>query len=225
MLVFSAADFEDFLQPRPDLPEIMEEELERVIRLLVENRWPFRIHATYDQSISRFLNVFEKVNRDMPFNGLSWIFDHAETISEPNMERVKVLGGGIAIQSRMAFQGEYFADRYGAKAAEETPPIGKMLAMELPVGGGTDATRVSSYNPWLGLYWLASGKTVGGLEMYSEKNRLSRDTALELYTRGSAWFSSEQHKKGSIKNGQLADLAVLNKKYFTIEEEEIKKIE
>jgi predicted amidohydrolase YtcJ len=60
MLVFSAADFEDFLQPRPDLSENMEAELEKVVRLLVENRWPFRLHATYNESITRFLNVFEK---------------------------------------------------------------------------------------------------------------------------------------------------------------------
>lgn len=92
MLVFSAADFEDFLQPRPDLPEDMEDELERVVRHLVENRWPFRIHATYNESISRMLNVFEKVNREIPFSGLHWIFDHAETITEQNIERVKALG-------------------------------------------------------------------------------------------------------------------------------------
>src|ERR1700754_1324450 len=127
MLVFSAADFEDFLQPRPELPDQMEEELERVVRLLVENRWPFRLHATYNESITRFLNVFDNVNKDIPFNGLPWIFDHAETIDEKTMERVKALGGGIAIQSRMAFQGEYFADRYGLKAAATTPPVKQML--------------------------------------------------------------------------------------------------
>lgn len=225
MLVFSAADFEDFLQPRPDLPENMEAELERVVRLLVENRWPFRLHATYNESITRFLNVFEKVNREVPFNGLPWIFDHAETIDEKNMERVKALGGGIAVQDRMAFQGEYFADRYGRDAALQTPPVKKMLDMDIPVGGGTDATRVSSYNPWLGLYWLTSGKTVGGLRIYDDAGRLTRETALELYTRGSAWFSNEQQKKGSIKAGQLADMVVLDRDYFTAEEEEIKAIE
>lgn len=115
MLVFSAADFEDFLQPRPDLPQGMEDELERVVRHLVEHRWPFRLHATYDESISRMLDVFEKVNRDIPFNGLHWFFDHAETITERNIERVKALGGGIAVQHRMAFQGEYFVDRYGKR--------------------------------------------------------------------------------------------------------------
>ncbi|AOC97131.1 N-substituted formamide deformylase precursor [Flavobacterium anhuiense] len=224
MLVFSAADFEDFLQPRPDLPENMEAELEKVVRLLVENRWPFRLHATYNESITRFLNVFEKINQDIPFNGLPWIFDHAETIDERNIERVKALGGGIAVQSRMAYQGEYFTDRYGAKAAENTPPIKKMIEMEVPVGAGSDATRVSSYNPWVSMYWMTVGKTVGGLQLYNE-TRLNRQTALELYTRGSAWFSQEQTKKGDIKVGMFADLVVLDRDYFAIDDEDIKKIE
>ncbi len=224
MLVFSAADFEDFLQPRPDLPENMEADLEKVVRLLVENRWPFRLHATYNESITRFLNVFEKINQEIPFNGLPWIFDHAETIDERNIERVKALGGGIAVQSRMAYQGEYFTDRYGAKAAENTPPIKKMIEMEVPVGAGSDATRVSSYNPWVSMYWMTVGKTVGGLQLYHE-TRLSRETALELYTRGSAWFSQEQTKKGDIRTGMFADLVVLDRDYLTIADEDIKKIE
>lgn len=223
MLVFSAADFEDFLEPRPDLPQTMEEELEPVVRHLVEQRWPFRLHATYNESISRMLDVFEKVNRDIPFNGLPWFFDHAETITPQNIERVKALGGGIAIQDRMAFQGEYFVDRYGKQAAEATPPIKRMLAGGVPVGAGTDATRVSSYNPWTSLYWMVSGRTVGGLALYEEG--LPRTTALELFTHGSAWFSSEQGKKGQIKVGQLADLAALSADFFHVEEEAIKWIE
>jgi hypothetical protein len=225
MLVFSAADFEDFLEPRPDLQPVLEAELKKVIGLLVANRWPFRLHATYDQSISRFLNVFEEVDREQPFNGLRWFFDHAETISEQSMERVRALGGGIAIQDRMAFQGEYFVNRYGAEAAERTPPITRMLNLGIPVGAGTDATRVSSYNPWVSLYWLVSGRTVGGLALYDEKNRLCRNTALRLYTEGSAWFSGDEGKKGRLSAGQLADLAVLSADYFTIPEEEIKGIE
>ncbi|KIF57402.1 amidohydrolase [Pseudomonas fluorescens] len=223
MLVFSAADFEDFLEPRPDLPQTMEQELEPVVRHLVEQRWPFRLHATYNESISRMLDVFEKVNRDIPFNGLPWFFDHAETITPQNIERVKALGGGIAIQDRMAFQGEYFVDRYGKQAAEATPPIKRMLAEGVPVGAGTDATRVSSYNPWTSLYWMVSGRTVGGLALYEEG--LPRSTALELFTHGSAWFSSEQGKKGQIRVGQLADLAALSADFFSVEEEAIKWIE
>ncbi len=225
MLVFSAADFEDFLEPRPELAAGMEDELEKVVRHLVGQRWPFRLHATYDESIGRMLDVFEKVNRDIPFDGLHWMFDHAETISPRNIERVRELGGGIAIQHRMAFQGEYFVERYGAEAAKATPPIARMLDMGVPVGAGTDATRVASYNPWTALYWLVSGRTVGGLRLYDAQSRLSRDTALELWTKGSSWFSNEQGKKGQIKAGQLADLAVLSADFFTVPEDSIKSIE
>ncbi|GGX75675.1 amidohydrolase family protein [Massilia dura] len=225
MLVFSAADFEDFLEPRPDLPPEMEGQLEQVVRHLVEQRWPFRLHATYDESISRMLDVFEKVDRDIPFDGLHWLFDHAETITPRNIERVKALGGGIAIQHRMAFQGEYFVERYGAEAASHTPPIKRMLENGVPVGAGTDATRVASYNPWTALYWLVSGRTVGGLRLYDAGAKLDRETAIELWTAGSAWFSNEQGKKGRIKEGMLADLAVLSADFFRVDEEAIKSIE
>jgi hypothetical protein len=225
MLVYSAADFEDFLEPRPDLPSNLEKDLTEVVSLLASNRWPFRIHATYDESISRMLNVFEKVNRDIPFKGTNWFFDHCETISDRSMERVKALNGGIAIQDRMAFQGEYFLDRYGKQAAERTPPVRKMLELGIPVGAGTDATRVASYNPWLSLYWLVAGKTVGGTSLYSEANRLTREEALRLYTQGSSWFSSEDGKKGTIAAGQLADVTVLTEAYFSVPEDRIKGIE
>jgi len=96
MLVFSAADFEDFREPRPDLDPGMEGELEDVVRILAENRWPWRMHATYDETISRALDVFEKVNRDIPLEGLNWFFDHAETISDRSIDRIAALGGGGA---------------------------------------------------------------------------------------------------------------------------------
>jgi predicted amidohydrolase YtcJ len=225
MLVFSAADFEDFLQPRPDMQPVMEEELKAVIRHLAENCWPFRIHATYDETITRILNVYEEVNRDVPFEGLHWFLDHCETISDRNIERVRRLGGGIAVQDRMAFQGEYFVERYGQVQAARTPPIRRMLEMGVPVGAGTDATRVSSYNPFIALYWLVTGNTIGGLNLYPESNRMERAEALRLYTVGSSWFSSEEGKKGSIAPGQLADLAVLSADYFSIPEEQIKSLE
>src|ERR1700761_9330698 len=127
MLVFSAADFEDFRVARPDMPPEMEGELEEVVRILVQNKWPWRLHATYDETISRALDVFEKVNQDIPLKGLHWFFDHAETISDQSSDRIAALGGGIAVQHRMAYQGEYFVERYGHAAAEATPPIRKIL--------------------------------------------------------------------------------------------------
>lgn len=221
MLVYSAADFEDFRVARPDMPPGMEGELEPVIRLLAENRWPWRLHATYDETIGRALDVFEKVDRDIPLSGINWFFDHAETISERNIDRIAALGGGIAVQHRMAYQGEYFVERYGARAAERTPPIQRMLRAGLPVGAGTDATRVASYNPWVSLSWLVTSRTVGGLTLYPAANRLDRETALRLWTEANTWFSNETGKKGQIKAGQLADLAVLSDDYFAVPEDEI----
>jgi len=225
MLVASAADFEDMLQARPDMAPVMESELKAVIRYLAENRWPFRMHATYNETIERALNVYEEVSRETPFEGLHWFFDHCETITDRNLERIKKLGGGIAVQDRMAFQGEYFVERYGAQQAKRTPPIRKMLEMGIPVGAGTDATRVSSYNPFVSLHWLITGKTIGGLSLYPEENRLDRSEALKLYTAGSSWFSAEDGKKGLLAPGQLADLAVLSADYFSVPEEEIKQLE
>jgi hypothetical protein len=116
-------------------------------------------------------------------------------------------------------------DRYGKKAVERTPPVRKMLELGIPVGAGTDATRVASYNPWVSLYWLVTGRTVGGVPMYPDKNRLNREEALRLYTQGSSWFSSESGKKGAIAPGQLADFVALTDDYLSVPEEKIKGIE
>lgn len=221
MLVFSAADFEDFRQPRPDMPPEMEGELEDVVRVLAQSRWPWRLHATYDETISRALDVFEKVNRDVPLNGLNWFFDHAETISDRSIDRVAALGGGVALQHRMAYQGEYFVERYGARAAEQTPPVAKILRSGVKTSAGTDATRVASYNPWVSLAWLITGKTVSGTTIYPRANCLDRETALEMWTANTTWFSNEDGKKGRIAVGQLADLMMPDHDFLVCPEDDI----
>ncbi|MFV5692964.1 amidohydrolase [Flavobacterium sp. LT1R49] len=223
-LVAAAGDFENFTKPRPELVASMETQLKAVIGTLVKNHWPFRLHATYNESISRFLNVIEEVNKETPLNGLAWFFDHAETVSDENLVRIKALGGGIAIQHRMAYQAETFISRYGKKAALNAPPIRKMIDMGLKIGGGTDGTRVASFNPWIGLYWLVTGKSVGGIEFADKKNQLDRIKALKIYTQGSASLINQDKDRGTIKSGYLADLVILSEDYLTIDAEKIKDI-
>jgi predicted amidohydrolase YtcJ len=191
--------------------------------LLVKNHWPFRIHATYGESIDRMLNVFEKVNKEIPFNGLRWLFDHAETITDSELQRVKNLGGGIAVQFRMYFQGELYQKIYG-EPTHQIPPIRKILNMKIPVGLGTDATRISTYNPWMSLHWAVTGKTMGGYQFWPAKDVLTRFEALQLYTTGSAWFSGEEQLKGKIAKGQYADMVILNKDYFSVPVDEVRNI-
>lgn len=223
LLVWSASDYENFTSTRPDLKEKAEAELEQVVRLHLKNGWPFRIHATYDESIRRMLNVLEKVNKTQPLSQVRWAFDHAETVSDQSLERIKALGGGIAVQGRMAFAGEYFLDRYGKEATRRSPPIRKMLEMGIPVGLGTDGTRVSSFNPWATYYWAVSGRTVGGTKLYGKDNRLDRLTALKLFTQGSAWFSGEENSKGNIAPGMVADFAILDRDILKVKERELLK--
>ena len=206
-LVWSAGDFENFLAPRP---EIGTGELEAVARLLARRQWPIRIHATYDESITRILDVFEPVFKETGYKA-RWCIDHAETVSGRNLERIKAMGGGIAIQNRMAFAGELFVERYGKAAAGIAPPIRRMLDLGIPVGAGTDATRVSSHNPWLSIAWMVTGETVGGTRLFAENFCLTREEALRLYTVGSAWFSGDEAVKGRIAPGQYADFAILNR--------------
>ena len=121
----------------------------------------------------------------------------------------------------MAYQGEYFVERYGHGAAEATPPVARMLEKGVNVSAGTDATRVASYNPWVSLSWLVTGKTVGGMQLYPQRNCLDREAALRMWTENVTWFSNEVGKKGRIEAGQLADLIVPDRDYFACAESEI----
>ncbi|MXN90354.1 amidohydrolase family protein [Flavobacterium sp. Sd200] len=224
-LVMSAGDFENFDEPRPELSPAMEGQLKSVLSLLIKNKWPFRIHATYNESITRFLNVIEDINKETPLNGLLWFFDHAETVSNENLVRIKALGGGIAIQHRMAYQGEAFIKRYGKAAAAKTVPLKKMMDMGIKVGMGTDGTRVASYNPWVGLYWLTTGKTLGGLKYMADENIADRTTALKLFTQGSAKLINLDSDRGILKENYLADFSILSDDYFTTTEDNILSME
>lgn len=141
------------------------------------------------------------------------------------MEWVARLGGGISYQNRIAFQTTAYRDRYGEDALRKVMPVKKMMASGAPLAAGTDATRVSSYNPWLAIHWAVSGKGRGGDLIWDASGRLDRHDALRHWTAAGAWFSREQGKKGQIMVGQLADIAVLDRDYFAVAEDDIINIE
>ncbi len=225
-LTWAAGDFENFSEPRPELAANYEIEFEKAVRLLLENDWGFRLHATYDETIQRDLAVFEKVAADGLFSeNTSWLFDHAETMSSESIERVAKLGGSVSVQNRMSFQGEAFVSRYGTHAAEAAPPVRGMLDRGITVGAGTDATRVSSYNPWVALHWLVTRKTLGGTSLSSLANVVDRATALEMYTSAGAKLTGEASVKGILREGYYGDLSILSADFFTVDADDIPHIE
>jgi predicted amidohydrolase YtcJ len=206
-------------------PGVMEKNFTEVVKYLAGLGWPFRQHATFDSTASRIMNVLEDVNREVPLKKLRWGLDHCETLTPKTLERVAALGGHVNIQNRMSLDGEAFVSKYGSAAAADAPPIATIRSMGIPIACGTDGNRATSYNPWIGVHWLLTGKTLGGTQMQGEKNLLSRTDALRMWTEGGAWMSSEEDKKGRLEAGKLADLTVLSADYFAMPVDEVKDLE
>ncbi|MEO1585448.1 MAG: amidohydrolase, partial [Planctomycetota bacterium] len=223
-ICWAAYDYEIFNDAYPGIDANAEEVQQPILDVLATNGWPTRQHMTYGQTIDRLLHTYERAHAAHAGGigkGPRMLVDHAETITDRGMERIARLGGGIAIQNRIIYQAEDFARRYGPEALRQAPPVRKMLDMGLPVAAGTDATRVSSHNPWLSVAWLCTGKSLGGMQMYGDENLLSREESLRLWTVGSAWSTGHEGVKGAIAPGQLADFVVLDRDYFSVSDAEL----
>lgn len=196
-------------------------ELERIARTIAARGWPLHLHAILDDTITAVLDVWERVARDHPVADLRWSLAHVERISAENLDRVRALGCGVAVQDRMVYRAADSARVWGEEAVRHGPPLRDVLDRGIPLGAGTDATRVASPNPWVSLWWLVTGKTFDGGPERAPRQRLNRMQALEAYTAGSAWFSFEEHERGRLDEGMAADLAVLSDDYFTVDDDEL----
>jgi len=182
-------------------------------------------HWSNDASVHHLLDVFERVNRDTPIAGLRWSIAHLNDGSATNLERMKALGVGWLMQDAMYFGGDALIRTRGAEIARRTPPIKTAMNIGVHVGGGTDAHRVMSYNPFVSLQWMIDGRTVAGTPTRDADELPSREEALRLYTQGSAWFTRDDGRRGALTAGRLADLAVLTKDFVSIPTDEIGGIE
>jgi len=218
-------DHENFDRPAVIIDEeIMHRYIQEDVTKLVEKGIPFRLHISYNENITTFLDVLETINEKTPLDGLRWSIEHAETISPENIARVKRLGGGIALDMKMAMHGDGFIKTHGLEKALQTPRLRQLVDSGIPLAITTDAFRASSYNPWIGISWMITGKSVSGSEILAKDNRLTREEALKLVTIGPTWFENQESEMGKIIPGNLADFTLLNKDFFTIPEDEIKTI-
>ena len=201
--------------------EAQKEQLYQIYRWAASRRMTTTQHWNNDQSVHHLLDVLERVNRETPLAPLRWSIAHLNDASAESLRRMQALGVGWLMQDAMYFNGEAFLKARGNEAMRRTPPIMMALKLGIPIGGGTDAHRVMSYNPFVSLQWMVDGKTVGGMLTRDEEQLPSREEALRLYTLGSAWFSFDDGKRASLRVGKLADLAVLTKDYLTVPTDEI----
>ena len=222
MLVFSAADFEDFREPRPELPPRMEGELKRVVRLLAREPLavPHPRHLRREAS-RRILDVYEKVEPRGAVRRPA--LDH-----RPRRDHLRPQHRARARARRRhrhpaphGLPGRVLRRSATARGARErTPPVGGCWRRACRVGAGTDATRVASYNPWVALYWLVTGRTVGGLRMYGDDNRLEREEALRLWTRRQCVvLQRSRTARVAWRRASSRDFAVLSADFFTVPDE------
>jgi len=218
-------DHENFDRPAVIIePAKMQQLVERDVSKLVQRRIPFRMHISYDENITPFLDALEALDKKTPLSGLRWSIEHAETISPANIARVKALGGGIALDPKMALHGDGFIKTHGRDKALLTPRLRELVDSGVNVAMSTDAFRAATFNPWVGISWMVSGKSVSGSEVLARNNRLTRAEALAMFTRRAAWFMNAESELGMIAPGHLADFALLDRDYFAVPENQIKSI-
>lgn len=174
------------------------------------------MHWGPDATVGVLLDLFERVNRDVPLAPLRWSIAHLNDASDASLRRMRALGVGWTVQDAMYFGGDGFERQNGAAAARRAPPVVTASTLGVPIGAGTDAHRVASYNPFTALQWFLDGKTVSGRTIRGPEETPSRLDALRFYTLGSAWFSHEERDRGSIEVGKLADVAVLSQDYLSV---------
>jgi predicted amidohydrolase YtcJ len=197
----------------------------QIVKWAAERGMAITMHWNRDASVDQLLTIFERVNKEVPITNLRWSIAHLNDASVKSLERMKALGVGWTVQDAMYFGGDQFVQQSGAEAARRVPPVVTAARMGVPVGAGTDAHRVASYNPFTALQWFLDGKTVGGTAIRGPEETPTRADALRLYTLGSAWFSRDEQQRGSLEPGKLADLAVLSKDFMTVPVDEIGGIE
>jgi len=197
----------------------------QIAKWAAERGMSLTMHWGSDASVDQLLTIFERVNKEVPIGSLRWSIAHLNDASVKSFERMKALGVGWTVQDAMYFGGEQFVQQSGAEAARRVPPVVTGAKMGVAIGAGTDAHRVASYNPFTALQWFLDGKTVAGVAIRGPEETPGRAEALRLYTLGSAWFSRDDLKRGSLEVGKLADLAVLSNDYMTIPVDRIGSLE
>ncbi len=195
-----------------------------LLKWAASKRYTIQLHWNPDRTVHDLLDVIEEVSKDNPVRDLRWTVLHLYNASEDSLSRIKKLGLIWGVQDGPYFGGERLQKEVGVEAARSMPRIATALRMGIMVTGGTDAHRVSSYNPFVALQWYLDGTTIGGTKTRGDEEAPSRRQALEMYTKNSAFEANEDDRRGTLEPGKLADLAVLSADYMSVPVNEVGKI-
>jgi len=198
--------------------------LAELLRWAASKGYTIQLHWNPDRTVHDLLDIVEDINKDFPVRDLRWTVLHLYNASDDSLKRMRALGLIWGVQDGLYFGGERLQQEVGAEAAKQMPRIATALKLGLTVAAGTDAHRVSSYNPFVSLQWYLDGTTIGGVKTRGDAEAPTRAQALDMYTRAPAFMANEDSKRGTLEKGKFADLAVLSADYLTAPVGEIGKI-
>jgi predicted amidohydrolase YtcJ len=196
-------------------------QMRRLLLALAERGLYVNSHVEMHAAIDAFLNVYESLNKERPIKGLRWSFSHLDQVDEVQLERMKRLGMTAQIHSRPLIQGALMHKVHGDKAWD-MPPFRRIQDSGIHWGLGSDATAVTTSNPFYTLGLAVTGEMIGGTKV--NRQTITREEALIAHTRSNAFFLFQEGNLGSLTPGKYADLLVLDRDYLTVPAGEIKDI-
>src|SRR2546422_3890755 len=176
--------------------------------------WRAEVHSLSATDFQQEIQNYEAAHAEFPITDLRWVIAYVPFITEPWVNRLKAMGGGLSLTSW----------RYLAGTPEQNgPPFRMIVDNGIHIGMSSDGMQIAPMNPWLHMYYATTGLNARQV-LINRDQQISRHEVLKLYTANNGWFMREEDQIGTIEPGKLADLAVLSDDYFTVPDEMLKKI-
>jgi predicted amidohydrolase YtcJ len=177
------------------------------------------------------ITAFETVNGEFPgvVGNKRWVVAHVPGITQVWIDRFKAIGGSLSLTGWQFLAGAPVTNPLSPYAG---PPFRMILDSGIHAGLSSDGMQIAPMNPWIHMYFATTGINARGQPINNNQatgspladQRITRQEALALYTGRNGWFLREESDLGTIEAGKLADLVVLNQDYFTVPDEQLKRI-
>lgn len=185
-------------------------------RRVAKAGWRAEVHSLTSTDYRQEIEAFEVVNAEIGISDLRWVVAHVPRITEEYVNRLKAIGGGVNLTGWQYLAGS------GTAAG---PPFRMIVDNGIHTGMSSDGMQIAPMNPWIHAYYATTGTNALG-DVINVGQQITRQELLTLYTRANGWFLGHEDETllGTLETGRLGDLVVLDRDYFTVPVEELRKV-
>jgi predicted amidohydrolase YtcJ len=175
------------------------------------------VHANGDTAIKILLDIYEELARETPRPGLRHRIEHCTLIDDEILARMRALDAiAVPFAGYTAYHGGALESWYGSERIERMFAHRSFLESGVTVAGSSDYP-CGPFEPLLGLQGMVTRQGIDDDAVIGEKQRIDPAEALRIYTLGSAEASGDEHRKGRLAPGYLADFVVLDQDPLAID--------